>query len=32
MANFFIDRPIFCLGAGNPVVSDRDPGDFFIAR
>ncbi len=42
-----IDRPIFawvlaillCLGAGNPVVSDRYPvvsdrypGDFFIAR
>lgn len=30
MANFFIDRPIFCLGAGNPVVSDRYPGDFSL--
>lgn len=30
MANFFIDRPIFASGAGNPVVSDRYHGDFSL--
>ncbi len=25
MANFFIDRPIFALGAGNPVMPDGHP-------
>ncbi len=30
MANFFIDRPIFATGAGNPVVSDRDPAIFSL--
>ena len=30
MANFFIDRPIFAWVLA--ILSDRDPGDFFIAR
>lgn len=27
---FLYWSPHFCLGTGNPVVSDRNPGDFFI--
>ncbi len=32
MANFFIDRPIFAWVLAILFVSDRYPGDFFIAR
>ncbi|UMX69364.1 hypothetical protein MJ560_20735 [Klebsiella pneumoniae] len=31
MANFFIDRPIFGIGAGNPVAPDGHPCHFVAA-